>query len=103
MRQSFRHAFLAFARELIASPVYSGIQQSDIDLFTSINASIPDIPVRGNRYGDFTGVVYNTTGDPDCWWSATHCVTPAASAGLHNDTVDCNEANTWGFTLDDGT
>ncbi|GAA5993352.1 hypothetical protein JCM10908_001443 [Rhodotorula pacifica] len=78
-----------------------GISASDRALFASINTSIPDIPVRGNRYGDFSGVQYDQQADPDCWWSSTHCVTPKLP-GLADDIVQCDEGNTWGFTLDDG-
>ncbi|KAG0661302.1 hypothetical protein C6P46_004073 [Rhodotorula mucilaginosa] len=78
-----------------------GISAADRALFASINSSIPNIPVRGNRYGDFSGIQYDKQADPDCWWSSTHCVTPKLP-GLLNDTVACNEANTWGLTLDDG-
>ncbi|GAA5880116.1 hypothetical protein JCM3774_004153 [Rhodotorula dairenensis] len=78
-----------------------GISEEDRALFSSINSSIPNIPVRGNRYGDFSGVQYDQQTDPDCWWSSTHCVTPKLP-GLLNDTVRCDEPNTWGFTLDDG-
>lgn len=81
--------------------LYSGIEAAARDLYANISGSIPNIPVRGNRYGDWSSVHYNYDEDPDCWWSATNCVTPKLP-GLKNDTVACDEANTWGYTLDDG-
>lgn len=86
---------------LTKSHLCSGISAADRALFASINSSVPNIPVRGNRYGDFSGIQYDKQSDPDCWWSSTHCVTPKLP-GLLNDTVECDEANTWGLTLDDG-
>ncbi|BGP56273.1 hypothetical protein JCM8202_001408 [Rhodotorula sphaerocarpa] len=79
----------------------AGIEAAARDLFANISGSIPNIPVRGNRYGNWSNVHYNYDQDPDCWWSATNCVTPKLP-GLKNDTVACGEANTWGYTLDDG-
>jgi len=74
---------------------------SDKAIFTKMNTSIPDISPRGTRDGDFDSVKYDATTDPDCWWTDTTCTSPKL-AGLPDDITTCPEANTWGFTLDDG-
>lgn len=73
----------------------------DIALFASMNSSIPNIPPKGTRAGDFTGLVYDYTTDPACWWSATHCVKPKIET-IPTDMTTCNEPVSWGFALDDG-
>ena len=45
--------------------------------------------------------MYDITKDPACWWTDTTCTSPKL-AGLPDDITTCPEANTWGFTLDDG-
>ncbi|CAM0138824.1 hypothetical protein VKS41_005962 [Umbelopsis sp. WA50703] len=48
---------------------------------------------------DTTG--YDTVNDPDCWWTATGCVTPKFP-GVLKDISACSEPETWGLTYDDG-
>ncbi|GAA5890788.1 hypothetical protein JCM6882_000664 [Rhodosporidiobolus microsporus] len=79
----------------------AGISQNDKDLFASIAPGIPNIKPRGDRAGDFTGVVYDGNADPDCWWSYNKCTTPKLK-GLPKDVTRCNEPLSWGYTLDDG-
>ncbi|GAA5873034.1 hypothetical protein JCM16303_006921 [Sporobolomyces ruberrimus] len=79
----------------------SGISQYDRSLFSGLNSTIPQIAPRGTRAGDFTGVTYSGTEDPDCWWTYSRCTTPKLQ-GLKADVTQCNEPNSWGFTLDDG-
>lgn len=60
----FYSAFSAFVC------VSSGVPAYDAALFASLSPSIPDIAPKGTgRDGDFDGVVYDTTTDPDCWVS----------------------------------
>lgn len=101
----------------------SGISAYDVSLFMAINASIPNILPRGNRAGDFSGVVYDSATDPDCWvtlfcvpeflqnrslifdtlqWTATRCNSPKLPQITRPDLTQCDTPNTWGFTLDDG-
>ncbi|GEM08101.1 chitin deacetylase, carbohydrate esterase family 4 protein [Rhodotorula toruloides] len=79
----------------------AGISADDKALFRALNATVPQIQPRGDRAGDFQGVVYDGNTDPDCWWTYTRCTTPKISS-LPADVTKCDEPNTWGFTLDDG-
>lgn len=44
---------------------------------------------------------YDVTTDPDCWWTASGCVTPKFP-GVLKDISACAEPETWGLTYDDG-
>ncbi|BGO99613.1 Chitin deacetylase [Rhodotorula toruloides] len=79
----------------------AGISADDKALFRALNATIPQIQPRGDRAGNFQGVVYDGNTDPDCWWTYTRCTTPKI-ASLQDDVTKCDEPNTWGLTLDDG-
>ncbi|KAI5481476.1 chitin deacetylase, carbohydrate esterase family 4 protein [Pseudohyphozyma bogoriensis] len=79
----------------------SSASASDLALFTTLNSTIPNIAAKGTSTGDFTGVSYDGTTDPDCWWTWKQCTSPKIS-GLQADVTRCAEPNTWGFTLDDG-
>ncbi|KDE04459.1 hypothetical protein MVLG_05107 [Microbotryum lychnidis-dioicae p1A1 Lamole] len=80
---------------------FAGVTAHDKALFQSMESGIPNVAPRGTRAGDFSGVTYDITKDPDCWWTDTRCTTPKL-AGLQPDITRCPEPNTWGFTLDDG-
>ncbi|KAI9486565.1 MAG: hypothetical protein EXX96DRAFT_549576 [Benjaminiella poitrasii] len=73
------------------------------NLYNSIDWSkAPNIPVRtANAEGVLNMTGYNSTADPDCWWSASGCVTPKL-ADVNKDIYYCPEPNTWGLTYDDG-
>jgi hypothetical protein len=81
--------------------VCSGLLPADQAAYDAIKGSIPNIAPRGTINGDWTGVKYDIAADPDCWWTDTGCTTPKL-AGVPADVTTCPEANTWGFTLDDG-
>ncbi|KAJ2956928.1 hypothetical protein NQZ79_g7269 [Umbelopsis isabellina] len=72
-------------------------------LYNSIDwTNVPQIPVRtalAQGVLDTTG--YDTVNDPDCWWSATGCVTPKVP-GVLKDISACAAPDTWGLTYDDG-
>ncbi|KAJ2962399.1 hypothetical protein NQZ79_g2457 [Umbelopsis isabellina] len=72
-------------------------------LYNSIKwSSAPTSAVRKADAGgalDFSG--YDMNKDPDCWWSATTCVTPK-HPGVLADIYRCPEPDTWGLTFDDG-
>lgn len=61
-------------------------------LYNSIDwTNVPQIPVRtalAQGVLDTTG--YDTVNDPDCWWSATGCVTPKVP-GILKDISACAE------------
>ncbi|KAG0663518.1 hypothetical protein C6P46_002414 [Rhodotorula mucilaginosa] len=95
---------------LLAQKVYPPIwqianlstaQNEATSLFSTLNGTIPNIAPRGTPTGNFTGVNYNGVEDPDCWWTWKQCHTPKLP-GLQEDIYNLPEANTWGFTLDDG-
>lgn len=44
---------------------------------------------------------YNSAQDPACWWTASTC-TASKRPYLAPDFSACNEARTWGLTIDDG-
>ncbi|KAK4057347.1 hypothetical protein OIO90_001413 [Microbotryomycetes sp. JL221] len=71
-----------------------------IALFNKINASIPNIPIKGSPDGQWFGG-YDGVADPDCWWTYTGCTTPKIKS-LPTDVTQCNEPKSWGLTLDDG-
>ncbi|KAG2187661.1 hypothetical protein INT44_005351 [Umbelopsis vinacea] len=72
-------------------------------LYNSINwGSVPNIQPRTlGPDGSLVRTGYDTVNDPDCWWTATQCVTPKA-AGVLKDISACPEPETWGLTYDDG-
>ncbi|CEP07457.1 hypothetical protein [Parasitella parasitica] len=74
-----------------------------LNLYNSIDwTKAPNITVRtldGDGNLDTTG--YDSTKDPDCWWSATTCTTPKIS-DVNEDISRCPEPETWGLTYDDG-
>ncbi|BGP26463.1 chitin deacetylase, carbohydrate esterase family 4 protein [Rhodotorula toruloides] len=79
----------------------STAQPEVLALFNALNGSIPKISPRGTPSGNFTGVKYNGTEDPYCWWTWKQCHTPKL-AGLPEDIYMVPEPQTWGFSLDDG-
>lgn len=71
-------------------------------LYNSIDwKSAPNIPVRKAVNGalDMTG--YDSSNDPDCWWSASMCTKPK-HPNINEDIYECPEPETWGLTYDDG-
>ncbi|CAO3680042.1 unnamed protein product [Umbelopsis ramanniana] len=72
-------------------------------LYNSINwANAPNIqPHTMGPDGALVTAGYDTVNDPDCWWTASQCVTPKA-AGVLKDISACPEPETWGLTYDDG-
>jgi hypothetical protein len=68
----------------------------------SIQASIPNITVKGTITGNFSNFTptYNPS-DPDCWWTFNKCVTPKL-AGLTPDISAIPEPLALGFGFDDG-
>ncbi|GAA5981256.1 hypothetical protein JCM5350_006078 [Sporobolomyces pararoseus] len=79
----------------------AGISEYDRSLFNALNSTIPNIAPRGTRAGDFSGVTYDGVKDEDCWWTYSRCTSPKLQ-GLKPDVTQCDEPNSWGFTLDDG-
>ncbi|KAI3614767.1 hypothetical protein CBS9595_004038 [Malassezia furfur] len=79
-----------------ANSVWQDIQNSNI---------IPsDVQVKQEQGTEHMGVSssgYDTSSDPDCWWTAKNCVQPKHQ-GLDMDLTSCPEPNTWGLTFDDG-
>lgn len=77
-----------------ANSVWTAIQNSGI---------IPsDVAQKGTGgKGDFTGITYSASSDPDCWWTESNCVTPKHK-GIPDDIWQCAEPDTWGLTFDDG-
>ncbi|KAI9316472.1 chitin deacetylase 1 [Dichotomocladium elegans] len=75
--------------------------------FKALNSSIdwtkvPDIqPRKLGSTGTLNMSAYNVAEDPDCWWSASQCVTPKRS-DVYPDVYACNEPETLGLTFDDG-
>lgn len=81
-----------------AKQVWQDIQNSGV-----IPSNV-QVKTANNETGDFMGVAtsgYNTSSDPDCWWTATTCSTPKQKA-LATDLTTCPEPDTWGLTFDDG-
>ncbi|KAI8139236.1 chitin deacetylase 1 [Fennellomyces sp. T-0311] len=75
--------------------------------FSALYASIdwtkaPNIqPRKLDAAGGLDMLSYDTANDPDCWWSASGCMTPKA-AGVNADIFECPEPETLGYTFDDG-
>jgi hypothetical protein len=61
-------------------------------LYNSINwTSVPNIPPHTlTSTGGLNMTGYDTATDPDCWWTATQCVTPKAP-GVLMDISACAE------------
>ncbi|KAI9478331.1 MAG: hypothetical protein EXX96DRAFT_608862 [Benjaminiella poitrasii] len=63
---------------------------------------VPDISVRPtDSNGDISFKDYNENEDPDCWWSASNCVSPKVDY-LPDDIYTCLAKKQWGLTYDDG-
>lgn len=77
-----------------ANNTWAAIQKSGI---------IPtDVAQKGSGgKGDFTGITYSASSDPDCWWTESQCVTPKHK-NIPDDIWQCAEPETWGLTFDDG-
>ena len=78
-----------------AKKVWQDIQSSGI---------IPgDVQVKsdGGQHNAVSQNGYNSHQDPDCWWTASGCVTPKHQ-NIPSDLASCPEPNTWGLTFDDG-
>ncbi|KAI9493903.1 hypothetical protein BDB00DRAFT_762764 [Zychaea mexicana] len=74
------------------------------DLYNSIDwtkAPKNILPRKLGAGGGLDMTSYNTAEDPDCWWSASGCMTPKAS-GINADIYECPEPETLGLTFDDG-
>ncbi|CEP17107.1 hypothetical protein [Parasitella parasitica] len=64
-------------------------------------SKVPGSPVRkADSKGDLTMTGYDSS-DPDCWWSATGCVT-SKNASIPPDVAACPTVGDWGLTYDDG-
>ncbi|KAG7100210.1 hypothetical protein E1B28_001985 [Marasmius oreades] len=68
--------------------------------WNSIKAKIPAIAPKGVN-GDFSSVNYDYGSDPDCWWTATQCVTSKRS-GIPPDVAKIPEPLSAGYGFDDG-
>ncbi|KAI8887549.1 carbohydrate esterase family 4 protein [Backusella circina FSU 941] len=63
---------------------------------------VPNSTVKqADSNGDLTMTGYDDNTDPDCWWSATGCVT-SKNSSIPPDVYQCPEVGTWGLTYDDG-
>lgn len=74
--------------------------------FQAVNSSIdwtkiPNIAPNPLNADGTPNVNGYSAADPNCWFSATSCVTPKA-AGLQPDVYNCAEPDVWGLTYDDG-
>lgn len=81
-----------------ANQVWKDIQNSGI-----IPGNVKVKPAD-NSGGSHMGVKdggYDASSDPDCWWTASKCVTPKAQ-NIPSDLSTCPEPDTWGLTFDDG-
>ncbi|KAG7087043.1 hypothetical protein E1B28_013022 [Marasmius oreades] len=68
--------------------------------WNEIKGKIPNTPPKGVN-GDFSNVQYDNSKDPDCWWTATGCVTPKL-AGIAPDVARIPEPLSVGYGFDDG-
>ncbi|KAJ8085309.1 hypothetical protein PM082_004104 [Marasmius tenuissimus] len=69
--------------------------------YNSIKSKIVNSPQKGQN-GVFTATsTYNTGTDPDCWWTATGCVTSKAN-GVPSDVAKIPEPMSIGYGFDDG-
>lgn len=83
--------------------------QEAMDAFAKVNASglVPqNISVRGTQPASLSGTGltdgYDSTADPDCWWTASHCTSPQPSTSLLDDIIACPEPGAYGYSFDDG-
>lgn len=74
------------------------------DLYNSIDwTKAPNIQVRQKGPdGALNMQGYDTQNDPDCWWSASQCMTPKAQ-GVNADISHCPEPETLGYVSDKQT
>ncbi|KAK1216567.1 hypothetical protein PQX77_020797 [Marasmius sp. AFHP31] len=69
--------------------------------YNSIKSKIVNSPQKGQN-GVFTATSsYNTGTDPDCWWTATGCVTPKTK-NVPSDVANIPEPMSIGYGFDDG-
>ncbi|GAN03413.1 carbohydrate esterase family 4 protein [Mucor ambiguus] len=63
------------------------------------------VPGSAVRKADSNGGVsmsgYDSSKDPDCWWSASGCV-KSKNASIPADVAACPQVGDWGLTYDDG-
>ncbi|KAI8331491.1 chitin deacetylase [Chlamydoabsidia padenii] len=65
-------------------------------------ANAPNIPVRTlNADGSINMNGYDSSADPNCWWTASTCTIPKLK-DVNADIYECPEPETWGLTYDDG-
>jgi len=69
--------------------------------WANISSSIPNIAPKGQLNGSTINETYNGAQDPDCWWTATQCITPKIP-GLSQDVANVPEPKTMGYGFDDG-
>lgn len=72
-------------------------------LFKALNSTIPNIVPKGTFADSTAGgtVQYDTATDPACWWTETKCTTPKIP-NIPPDIISCPEAQSYGYTFDDG-
>ncbi|KAI8333822.1 hypothetical protein BC941DRAFT_379551 [Chlamydoabsidia padenii] len=72
-------------------------------VYNAINWSlVPTSAVRSaNKDGTPNMSGYDSSADPDCWWSASGCTKPKHQ-GVDADIVNCPTPGDWGLTYDDG-
>ncbi|KAI7906998.1 uncharacterized protein BX663DRAFT_494459 [Cokeromyces recurvatus] len=71
-------------------------------VYSSIDwTKAPNIPVRKLNPDGSLDTSHYPDSDPDCWWSASGCVTPKLP-DVNKDIYYCPEPETWGLTYDDG-
>jgi hypothetical protein len=79
-----------------ALAIYNAIMNSN---------TVPNIKPRGTPPASYSGAGldkgYDTSTDPDCWWTDTGCSKPKHK-GILPDITTCQEPHTWGYTFDDG-
>ncbi|KAL7329068.1 hypothetical protein PS15p_207234 [Mucor circinelloides] len=65
-------------------------------------SKVPGSAVRkADSKGDLSMSGYDSSSDPDCWWSASGCV-KSKNASIPADVAACPQAGDWGLTYDDG-
>ncbi|EIE86973.1 hypothetical protein G6F46_003648 [Rhizopus delemar] len=73
------------------------------EAIASINwGLVPNATIRkANSNGDLSMTGYDSTKDPDCWWSASGCV-QSKNPVIPPDYYRCPNVGEWGLTYDDG-